>query len=244
MIYDEIKDFYLSYVGKKCVFGYSVGGRALFAMHVGEDFGKQFISVYAVHGREWITARLALMHIGLGTAEGWGGWIIPLLNPDGAIVSQTVSPMWKANARGVDLNCNFDAKWGTGALNVRTRSSENCIGDYPFSEPESKALRDFTLKIMPNVAFAFHTKGEEIYWEFGGRGDEDGARILSASSGYETKIITGSAGGYKDWCIERLNMPAYTIECGADSLAHPITDVKKLKKCYRMIKDFTEKYGR
>ncbi len=244
MIYEEIKDFYLNYSGRKCVIGYSVGGRALFALHAGDEFGKQFISVYAVHGREWITARLALVHVSCGVSAGWGGWIIPLLNPDGALISQTVSPMWKANARGVDLNCNFDAKWGTGVLNTRTRGAENCIGDYPFSEPESKALRSFTLKIMPHAAFAFHTKGEEIYWEFGGRGYEEGARILALSSGYEPKIIKGSAGGYKDWCLERLNIPAYTIECGADSLAHPIADVKKLKKCYKMLKDFTQRYGR
>ena len=63
MIYEEIKDFYLNYGGKKCVIGYSLGGRALFAMHAGSLSGRQFISVYAVHAREWITARLALEHI-------------------------------------------------------------------------------------------------------------------------------------------------------------------------------------
>ena len=125
MIYEEIKDFYLNYGGKKCVIGYSLGGRALFAMHAGSLSGRQFISVYAVHAREWITARLALEHISRGAAEGWGGWIIPLLNPDGALISQTKAPLWKANLRGVDLNCNFDAHWGTGTLNTRTRGAHN-----------------------------------------------------------------------------------------------------------------------
>ncbi len=244
MIYEEIKDFYLKYGGKKCVIGYSLGGRALFAMHAGSLSGRQFISVYAVHAREWITARLALEHIVRGAAEGWGGWIIPLLNPDGALISQTKAPLWKANLRGVDLNCNFDAHWGTGALNTRTRGAENCIGDFPFSEPESKALQAFTLRIMPHVTFAFHTKGEEIYWEFFGGGDEGGANILHAATGYAVKKITGSAGGYKDWCIERLRIPAYTIECGSDRLSHPITDIKQLKKCYNALYVFTERYGR
>lgn len=244
MIYEEIKDFYLNYGGKKCVIGYSLGGRALFAMHAGSLSGRQFISVYAVHAREWITARLALEHISRGAAEGWGGWIIPLLNPDGALISQTKVPLWKANLRGVDLNCNFDAHWGTGALNTRTRGAENCIGDFPFSEPESKALQAFTLRIMPHVTFAFHTKGEEIYWEFFGGGDEGGANILHAATGYAVKKITGSAGGYKDWCIERLKIPAYTIECGSDRLSHPITDIKQLKKCYNALYIFTVRYGR
>ena len=43
MIYEEIKDFYLNYGGKKCVIGYSLGGRALFAMHAGSLSGRQFI---------------------------------------------------------------------------------------------------------------------------------------------------------------------------------------------------------
>ena len=240
MIYDDVKDFYLGYSGKKCVIGYSFSGRGIFAMHAGSPFGRQLIAVYAVHGREWITTRLALKHIAAGFASDWGGWLIPLANPDGAHISQRVNRLWKANARGVDLNCNFDAMWGTGRLNTRVRGAENCIGDYPFSEPESKALRDFTLKVMPQVTFSFHTNGEEIYWEFGGRGDSEGARILAYATGYKPRIIYGSAGGYKDWCLERLNVPAYTIECGSDSLTHPITDIKKLKCCYGALKTFTE----
>lgn len=240
MIYDEIKDFYLNYGGKKCVIGYSFAGRGIFAMHIGNLCGRQLIAVYAVHGREWITARLALKHIAKGLAKDWGGWIVPLVNPDGAVISQRTYPLWKANARGVDINCNFDALWGTGKLNTRARGAENCIGDYPFSESESKALRDFTLKVMPQATFSFHTKGEEIYWEFNGRGDEEGARILSSATGYAPRIIYGSAGGYKDWCLERLNVSAYTIECGSDCLTHPITDIKKLKCCYGALKTFTQ----
>lgn len=241
MIYDEISSFYLKYSGKKCVIGYSFGGRQIYALHVGNDYGRQFIAVYAVHGREWITARLALKHIRRGTAVG--GYIIPLLNPDGATISQLRDPMWKANGRGVDLNCNFPAEWGHGRLNTRIRGSENCIGDYPLSECESAALARFTLKVKPFATFAFHTKGGEIYWEFGGKGDLSGARILSSSCGYKVKKITGSAGGYKDWCIEALGIPAYTIECGDDELSHPITSLGDISECYDILKDFTENYG-
>ena len=242
MIFDEVKKFYQSYCGKKCVIGYSFKGREIFAFHIGSLTGRQFISTYAIHGREWITARLAIKHITVGVKKG-GGWIIPLVNPDGASISETVSPLWKANARGVDLNVNFDADWGSGRLNVKTRGSENCIGDCPFSECETAALRDFTLLIRPYVTFSFHTKGEEIYWRYDGLGDIRGAEILSSVTGYKSKIIYGSAGGYKDWCIKKLHIPSYTIECGSDELEHPITDLRKLRKCYKVLKIFTEKYG-
>ncbi len=242
MIYDEIKRFYDNYKGKKCVIGYSFYGKEIFAFHIGSPVGRQFISTYAIHGREWITARLAVKHIKRGVKKG-GGWVIPLVNPDGAKISQTVKPMWKANARGVDLNCNFDADWGSGRLNTAERGGENCIGDYPFSEAETAALRDFTLKIRPFVTLSFHTKGEEIYWQYDGAGDSRGAQILSAATGYESKIIYGSAGGYKDWCIKKLGIPAYTIECGFDGLAHPITELQHLKKCFDALKYFIENYG-
>ncbi len=244
MIYKDVAAFYRSYEKKKCVIGYSLCGREIYAMHVGSLSGRQLLAAYAFHGREWITARLALRHIAAGLSGGWGGWIVPLVNPDGAQISSESRPLWKANARGVDINCNFDADWGGGVKNTRIRGAENCIGDYPLSEPESRALARFTEKVMPDAAFAFHTKGEEIYWEFNGRGDERGAAILSAATGYRAVKIEGSAGGYKDWCIQRLNIPAYTVECGADSLQHPVKDVRKLKKCYDALKIFTECYGK
>lgn len=242
MLYREISNFYVSYRGKKCVIGYTPQGRNIYAFHVGSDFGKQFIAVYAVHAREFITARLAIKHIREGVKGG--GWIIPLLNPDGVAICERKDPMWKANARGVDLNCNFDADWGTGRLNTRTRGSENCIGDYPLSECESAALVRFTLRVKPFVTLSFHTKGGEIYWEFNGGGDERGAQIIAEHTGYKVKKIVGSAGGYKDWCIQKLGIPAYTVECGDDSLSHPIQRLRSIRECFGLLKYFTENYER
>ena len=223
--------------------GYSCRGREIYAFHIGDSFGEQFIAAYAVHGREWITARLAIKHIKKGVKRG-GGWVIPLVNPDGAVLSQKEQPLWKANGRGVDINCNFDADWGNGRLNTSVRGSENCIGDRPFSEPETTALKNFTIKVRPYVTLSFHTKGEEIYYEFGGWGDIRGAQILSKTTGYKIKKIYGSCGGYKDWCIQKLRIPAYTIECGGDNLRHPIKRLYKLRKCYNVLRYFTLNYGK
>lgn len=240
MIYEKVVRAYEKYREKKCVIGYSFLGRKIFAFHVGDNLGKQFIATYAIHAREWITCLLALRH--LKQDYRVGGWIIPLVNPDGVEIACKYQPLWKANARGVDLNCNFDAEWGTGKLNVKKNGAENCIGQKPFSESETLALKNFTLKIMPFTTLSFHTKGEEIYWEFNGEGDEKGAKILQKITGYTPKIITGSAGGYKDWCINALKIPSYTIECGADCLTHPITKLKHLKKCENALKIFTDLY--
>lgn len=226
-VYEEVQVFYESYCGEKRVIGKSVEGRDLFAMHIGAKSGVQGIAQYAIHGREWITSLIALAHIRRGLSRG-GIWVLPLTNPDGAILSESgLRPLWKANARGVDLNVNFDARWGSGVSNVRQKSSENYIGERPFSEPETQALRDFTLEINPAFTVSFHTKGEEIYYEFHQPlvrklRDRRLAQALSSSTGYPLVTIKNSAGGYKDWCIQELKIPAFTVEVGSDELTHPI----------------------
>lgn len=243
--------FYERWKGEKRVIGWSVCGQPVVALHAGGG-GKQLLFQYAIHAREWVTSLLALEHAACGVPYG-GAWFLPLTDPDGAALAlrgeaflcalsqerrdflinsnrgSTDFSLWKANAAAVDLNVNFDAAWGTGTRNVCSPAPENYIGPAPFSEPESRALRDFTLAVRPAATVSYHTKGGEIYWEFGQHGaararDEALARALAAETGYRARIITGSAGGYKDWCIRALGIPAFTIEAGSDALAHPLNE--------------------
>ena len=247
-IYQKIKEFYERVTTEKRIIGKSVFGRNIYAVKIG-DGNPIGMAVYAIHGREYITAELACCHYLNGLYKNTGSlWLIPLCNPDGALLSQCgVSSiigaenekrlleingggdfsLWKANGRGVDLNVNFDARWGKGEKNVREVGSENYIGAYPFSEPETQALKSFTLKINPNYTVSYHTKGEEIYWYFYqpmalcGR-DKKLALTLSESTGYPLAYAKGSVGGYKDWCIQKLKIPSFTVEAGAETLTHPI----------------------
>lgn len=248
---ERVYAFYESWRGEKRVIGRSVCGRPIVAVHAG-GAGRQLLLQYAIHAREWVTCLLALEHAARGVPRG-GAWFVPLSDPDGAALAlrgerflRGVSEahrrflldinknsvdfsMWKANAAAVDLNVNFDAAWGTGVRNVRVPAPENYIGPAPFSEPESRALRDFALALRPAATVSYHTKGAEIYWEFGQRGqsrarDEGIARALAAETGYRARRIEGSAGGFKDWCIHALGIPAFTIEAGSDALSHPLNE--------------------
>lgn len=240
MIYKYVEEFYKKFNGPKCIIGKSFYGNNIYAVHVGDIGGRQYISTYAIHGREWITAKLAIKHAKLGTS--FGGWIVPLLNPDGAFIAQCCNKDWKANGLGVDLNCNFDAGWGKGVNNTFIAGSSNYVGSHPFCQRESSAIAAFTKRVNPCVTFSFHTKGGEIYWEYQGGGDKVGARIIAKASGYKIKEISGSHGGYKDWCIQKLGIPSYTIECGKDALTHPITKLKDIKECFNILKYFTREY--
>ncbi len=245
-IYEKTQKFYESVETPKRSIGKSLFSRELFAVKVGEG-RPTGIAQYAMHGREFCTAELAFLHYRVGIKKG-SCWIIPLVNPDGALLSEIgISSaedgyqkrlltwnggsdfrLWKANGRGVDLNVNFPARWGKGGKNCFQAGSENYVGEYPLSEPETRALQKFTDEIAPDYTVSYHTKGEEIYWYFYQSlytcpRDKRLAMSLSRSTGYPLAMAKNSAGGYKDWCIQKRNIPAFTIEAGMDALSHPLT---------------------
>ena len=187
-------------------------------------------------------------------------YIVPMLNPDGVaietagvdgigLLKERLVAMnggnlnfstWQANARGVDLNHNYDA----GFAECRKLEHEHGIysggptrygGEYPESEPETAALCRLTRFLSPrlNTAVALHTQGEEIYWDYLGNAPKD-ARLLaecfSAVSGYKVSVPYGIAsyGGYKDWVIAELGIPAFTIECGYGKNPLPPSDFYKI----------------
>lgn len=178
-----------------------------------------------------------------------GIYFIFLTNPDGAeivldginnlpcdITKQYLSlanggfdfSQYKANVNLVDLNTNFDADWGSGSQNVRCPNTQNFIGFYPNSEREVNSLINFTYQVRPSLTISYHSKGEVIYYGFTGESEQNLERDrmigeqLSATTGYPLELTENSSGGYKDWCIQKLTIPAYTIEVGSNSLEHPI----------------------
>ena len=68
----------------------------------------------------------------------------PLVNPDGAEQGT------RFNARGVDLNRNCEFLWRPQV------EGDEPPGDAPWSEPESRALRDFILRFRPAKIVTLH----------------------------------------------------------------------------------------
>lgn len=149
---------------------------------------------------------------------------------------------YKANINLVDLNTNFDADWGTGGQNVRCPNTENFIGFYPNSEREVQSLINFTRQVRPSLTISYHSKGEVIFYGFPGQSEQDIVRDrqigeqLSATTGYPLIFTENSSGGYKDWCIQTLGIPAYTIEVGDVNLEHPIME-ENLPEIFEQNKD-------
>ena len=82
-------------------------------------------------------------------------YFVPVINPDGYIYNQQISPngggMWRKNLRnngngifGVDLNRNFGYMWGYDNFGSSPEPANECYrGTGPFSEPEIQAIKKF-----------------------------------------------------------------------------------------------------
>ena len=190
-----------------------------------------------VHGREWLTCQLAidLMKEYDGKV---GVWCVPMSNPDGCMLAMKglesvrdksikelltrLNPSgqfdkWKANARGVDINVNFNADWGKGKHNTFEAGGENYVGLFPESEVETQALVKLTKRVVPLVTASLHARGEVVYhgWQ-GFCPHESEARKIADFLGYKLEESLGSVGGYKDWFIATTHNLGVTNEIGKD----------------------------
>ena len=89
----------------------------------------------------------------------------------------------------------------------------------PLTEPEALAVYNFTLEHNFRLVIAFHTQGQEIYWQFQNFNPPNSlyiGRRFARVSGYTlaTTPYNSSFAGYKDWFIQSYNKPGYTIEAG------------------------------
>ncbi len=238
-VIEEVYDFYEKFQGKKGIIGYTQKGKPIVFLFVGSVEKHAIISSYCIHAREFITSYLALEQISFMQKQNFNGgvYFLPLINVDGVEICLNGNPNYKANARMVDLNTNFDADFGKGYFNRDTPNFENYVGKFPFSEKETQAMRDFTLKIKPIATLSYHSKGEEIYFDFKQPlkdylKDKQLAQIIQRETGYKIVENLSSCGGFKDWCIQKLKIPAFTIEVGSDSFCHPILkeQLKEIKE--------------
>lgn len=226
--------------------------RDIFAVEkVSGSYLSTAILVAAVHAREDITTDLVIKMLEENLFDSIAEFnvsVIPMLNPDGVELSKhgimsakktarknlikangdlTDFSLWKANGRGVDINNNFDAKFNEHTSS-NLPASQGFAGKFPESEVETKSLVNYTKSVNPFITISYHSKGEEIYFNFFQDGkrlarDEMIAKRFSQSTNYAIKNPeASSSGGFKDYCVSKLKIPALTIEVGSDELSHPI----------------------
>ena len=221
---------------RRIVIGSSVAGREIVVYSFGRGTTR-LLFVGGVHGGyEWNSSLLAYQFIDYlrkypdSIPKNLTVDIIPALNPDGlAAVVGTSSrfaqddvpdPKTRAvearfNANGVDLNRNFDCAW---APTSTWRGQVVNAGSAPFSEPESRAMRDFVQQNTPVAAVFWHSQANNVYGSACG-GDvlpetltlmETYARAARYGTVplFDAYPVTGDA---ESW-LASLGIPAITVE--------------------------------
>lgn len=198
------------------------------------------------HGREHLTNEVALAlakHLLDGKNEPAIGkflatldiYIAPMTNPDGAEYDiATGKYRWhRKNTRvnadksiGVDLNRNYAARWCEAGASTNPRADTYC-GPYAFSEPETRAVRDFILA-RPNLKslMSYHSYSSLMLYPWASRDEHVGAerdrkvfetmgRAMGALTGYKPQKASDlyvAAGDTGDWAYETRGVFAFTAE--------------------------------
>lgn len=163
------------------VIGKSVQGRDILAYNYGTGSTK-LLFVGGIHGGyEWNTVQVAYELMDYLKANpsavptGMQVTVIPVVNPDGLTKvvgtdgrftsadvspSQEVAVSGRFNANNVDLNRNFDCDWqATGTWQNKSVSG----GTSAFSEPESKAVRDYVNTLNPTAVVVWYSAAGGVY---------------------------------------------------------------------------------
>lgn len=178
---------------------------------------------------------------------------IPMANPDGVSISQSglsaiqnaslknalkkmpgadKTKYWKANARGVDLNKNFNynyiAKYGG------KRGSEGYTGESVNSEPETKAIVAFLDKMKSSGTLKglinYHATGSILFGDAKGSVKPVVTKMYELakkitgyadSSGYEESVNEHSKkkniGNLREYAMYKKNIPCITLEIGKNA---------------------------
>ena len=170
-------------------------------------------------------------------------WFIPAINPDGLVYNEIIAPggggMQRKNMRetcsssptGVDLNRNYDFMWG---LDDQGSSGDGCNETYrgssAFSEPETRAIRDFIDEHNFPIAFNYHSYSNLMIYPYGYDYEntvpeddlqtfieygQDMVQFNGYALGTGTDLLYPVNGEACDWMYGEHQIFAYTPEIGS-----------------------------
>lgn len=167
--------------------GKTVEGRDMMVIKIKKaGAGKPNIFIDAgIHAREWIANAVATFMIrelvenyeeNKDIVDNLNIHILPMANPDGYEYSRSGDRMWRKNratnsgssCKGVDLNRNFGFHWAETGVSFSPCSDVYC-GTKEFSEPETDAIRKYTLSLEPTpiLGHSIHSYSQLWLWPYG-----------------------------------------------------------------------------
>ncbi len=234
LLLDSLRVVHPNIISSRSHIGFSHEGRSIWAVKISDnpdvdesasESGVYFDGLH--HAREPMSLEVQLYYI-YWLMDNYGSdaeatylvnnreiFFVPIVNPDGYVYNQNTAPdgggLWRKNRRnhgscfGVDLNRNYETGFDSNSSNGDP-CTETYRGSAAFSEPEAAAIRDYILRIEPEIAFSLHSvRGAylnpyahmemspsfEIYSEF----SSDFAAANQYLYGRTSEILDYTAGG-------------------------------------------------
>jgi murein tripeptide amidase MpaA len=145
--------------------GRTVQGRPILAYRFGDGPMKRAL-IGGIHGGyeintiQLMSETIAYLSTNPGTIpEHITLFVVPAMNIDGAVAG-TDRIRGRLNANRVDLNRNWDYKWSAQAFHGRWPVSG---GSAPFSEPETRAVRDFIINENIDAVIFYHSAYPAVF---------------------------------------------------------------------------------
>jgi len=153
-----------------------VSEKALEPPSSSESRKDKIMFLFGEHAREFVSVEAALRlssvligddeseelnELGREVLEKYDVVSIPVANPMGRQKAENGEFCYRDNANGVDLNRNWDAHWDASLNDGNTNS-----GSGPFSEPETKILRDVMTETSPHIFMTVHSGTLGMYTPF------------------------------------------------------------------------------
>ena len=185
-------------------------------------------------------------------------YFMPCVNPDGYLWNQSTDPdgggLWRKNryadengdVKGVDLNRNYGFEWGVDDQGSSPNPNNDTYrGPSAFSEPETKAVRDFANQHQFQIALNYHTFGNLLIhpWGFSDSATEEDATFkalgnimieennFTLGTGTETVgyVVNGDS---DDWMYGDAGIYAMTPEVGPQNFGFwpPANAIDQLNK--------------
>lgn len=185
-------------------------------------------------------------------------YFMPCVNPDGYLWNESTDPdgggLWRKNryldengdVKGVDLNRNYGFEWGVDDQGSSPNANNDTYrGPSAFSEPETKAVRDFSNQHQFQIALNYHTFGNLLIhpWGFSDSATNEDAtfkglgNIMIEENNF--KLGTGTEtvgyvvnGDSDDWMYGDAGIYAMTPEVGPQNFGFwpPANAIDQLNK--------------
>lgn len=173
--------------------GTSVQGRGIYATYFGSG-SKKILFFASMHGSEANTKSTLsklITELEINSSKIPSDKtiiIVTTFNPDG------IANRSRFNANGVDLNRNFNSSNWTSGTYFLNNYYPLGGGEYPFSEPESIAIKNLVIKENPYVTISYHAAAAYVVPSNTSKSIELG-QTYSQLSGYKY-IAPGTQGAF------------------------------------------------